>query len=133
MSAIHGAGAIVYLSPGSGVAIPLLEQTDYAIELDADIQDTTSLGSSWGSGVRGQNRWSGSLEGNYDTTSNNLWLAGTNVTPQRLYLYPDRTVPTCFYYGLCYVTLGSAISGGVSSKASTSATITGNGELYKAP
>lgn len=133
MAAIHGSGAVLYLSPGTGVAIPVAEQTDYSIELDADLQDTTALGSAWGSGVRGQNKWSGSASGNFDTTSKTLWLAGTSVLPQRLYVYPDRTVPTLFYSGLCYVKLGTAIAGGVSSKATSSITFQGNNELFIAP
>jgi hypothetical protein len=129
MAAIHGAGAIIYLSPGTGVAVPVAEQTDYSIELDADIQDTTSLGSSWGSGVRGQNKWTGTLSGNFDTTSDTLWRAGTSETPQRLYVYPQRTVPGSYYYGLCYVKLDNALSGSVSSKATAGVSFTGNGEL----
>lgn len=131
MSAIHGSGAVMYLSPGTGAAIPVSEQTDYSIELDADIQDTTALGTNWGSGVRGQNKWSGSASGNFDTASTTLWSAGTSTAAQRIYLYPDRTVAASYYYGMCYVKLGTAIAGGVSAKATSGITFTGNGELAK--
>ena len=131
MSAIHGSGAVIYLSPGTGAAVQVSEQTDYSIEMDADIQDTTSLGTSWGFGVRGQNKWSGSASGNFDTTSNTLWSAGTSTAAQRIYLYPDRAVPTAYYYGMAYVKLGTVVAGGVSAKATSGITFTGNGELAK--
>lgn len=126
---IHGAGAIIYLSPGSGVAIPVAEQTDYSIELDADIQDVSALGSSWGSAVKGLNKWSGSLNGNFDRASKTLWLAGTSPNAQRMYVYPLASDPTQYYYGMVFVKLGRAIAGGVTAKASTGVTFNGQGEL----
>lgn len=126
---LHGSVAVVYLSPGTGAAILVGELTDYSIELDADIQDVSALGSSWGSSVRGMNKWSGSLGGNFDTASRTLWLAGTSVAAQRLYIYADRTDATKYYYGMAFVKLGRAIAGGTTAKISVSATFTGQGEL----
>jgi len=126
---IHGAGAILYLAPGTGAAIPVGEQTDYSIELDADIQDVSALGSFWGSSVKGLNKWSGSFNGNFDRASKTLWMAGTSAEAQRFYLYPLRTEPTQYYYGMIFVKLGRAIAGGVTAKASTGVTFTGQGEL----
>jgi hypothetical protein len=126
---IHGAGAILYLSPGTGEAIAVGEQVNYSIELDADIQDVSALGSTWGSAVKGLNKWSGSADGNFDVASKTLWSAGTSVSSQKFYLYPVATTTTLYYYGMVFVKLGKAIAGGVSAKGSTGFSFTGQGAL----
>jgi hypothetical protein len=130
---IHGAGAVIYLSAGSGVAVPLAEQCNYSIELDADIQDVSALGSTWGSAVKGLNKWSGSADGNFDMASKALWLAGISVNAQNMYLYPLATSPTLYYYGMCFIKLGKAIAGGVSAKSSSGFSFTGQGALSVNP
>lgn len=129
MSAIHGSGAVIYLSPGTGEAVQLAEQANYSIELDSDIQDVTALGSSWGASVKGINKWSGSADGNFDTSSKTLWTAGLSTASQKLYLYPNAAVPTLYYYGMCFIKLGKAIAGGLSAKASSGFSFTGTGAL----
>ena len=129
MAAIHGAGAVIYLSPGSGVAVTLAEQVNYSIELDADVQDASALGSTWGSSVKGMNKWSGSADGNFDTGSKTLWSAGTSVNAQNMYLYPIATSPTQYYYGMCFIKLGKAIAGGVAAKSTSGFSFTGQGAL----
>lgn len=126
---IHGAGAVIYLSPGSGAATPLAEQCNYSIELDADIQDVSALGSTWGSFVKGMNKWSGSADGNFDTASKTLWSAGISVNAQNLYIYPIATSPTLYYYGMCFVKLGKVLAGGVAAKASSGFSFSGQGAL----
>jgi hypothetical protein len=131
---IHGAGAVIYLSADSGsAAIPLAEQVNYSIELDADIQDASALGSVWGSSVKGMNKWSGSCDGNFDTGSKTLWTAGTSATAVKMYLYPLATSPTLYYYGSCFVKLGKVISGGVAAKSTSGFSFTGQGELAVKP
>lgn len=129
MAAIHGAGAVVYLSPGTGEAVQVAEQVDYSIELDADIQDTTALGSAWGSAVKGTNKWTGSLSGNFDTGSKTLWSAGTSTASQKFYLYPVAATTTLYYYGMVFVKLGKAIAGGVTAKATSGCSLVGAGQL----
>jgi hypothetical protein len=118
----------VYLSPGTGAAIPLGEQCDYSIELDADIQDVTSLGSTWGASVKGINKWSGSASGNFDLASKTLWSAGISTAAQTLYVYPG-TGDTLYYYGMAFIKLGKALAGGVTAKASSGFSFTGTGAL----
>jgi hypothetical protein len=130
---IHGGNAILYLSAGSGEAVPVGELTDYSIELDRDIQDATALGTSWGSSVGGPMSWSGSLSGNFDLASKVLWLAGTSINAQKFYIYPLRTASTDYYYGMAFVKLGKVIAGGSKAKATVSATLHGVGELGLKP
>lgn len=134
MSAIHGAGAVIYLSSSTaGAATLLAEQTDYSIELDADLQDASALGSSWGTSVKGLNKWSGSASGNFDTASKLLWDAGISVTAVKFYLYPNSAAPTLYYYGMVFVKLGKVIAGGVNAKATSGFSFTGDGALTIKP
>src|SRR5687768_9208129 len=126
---IHGSGATLYLSPGTGAAIPISEQTDYSIELDHDLQDVSSLGQTWGRSVRGLNKWSGSFSGNFDIASKSLWLAGVSTAAQKLYLYPQASVPTAYYYGMAFIKLNRAVAGGVAAKATSGFSAAGDGEL----
>jgi hypothetical protein len=129
---IHGSGARIYLSPGSGEAVPLGEQLEYSIELDADIQEVTALGDQWARFVKGINRWTGSASGNFDLTSKTLWSAGTSTAAQKLYIYPG-TGDTLYYYGTAFIKLSKAVAGAVSGKATSGFSFTGHGELGVKP
>jgi len=129
MTAIHGSGAIIYMSPGTGVAVQINEQAEYSIELDADIQDASALGSTWGNSVKGMNKWMGSASGNFDTASILLWSAATATTAQKVYIYPDRTDATKYYYGTAFIKLTKALAGGVAAKATSGFSMTGSGQL----
>jgi hypothetical protein len=125
----HGSLAILYLSPGAGDAVPLFNLTEYSIELDADVQDASALGTLWGSSVKGINRWSGSAAGNFDTGSRTVWLAATSPLAQKLYVYPLASDPTRYYYGMAFIRLNRVLAGGVTAKASVGFSFTGQGPL----
>ena len=130
MAGIHGSRALIYLSPDGDAVAPLAEQANYSIELDADIQDVTALGQTWGAAVKGINKWSGSADGNFDTGNKAPWTAGTSVASQYLYIYPQGTAATGqFYSGMCFVKLAKALAGGVTSKAASGFSFTGTGAL----
>jgi hypothetical protein len=130
---IHGAGAQLWLSSGSGEAVFVGELQEYSIELDADIQDVSALGSTWGSSVKGMNKWSGSASGNFDTASKVLWSASISVNAQKFYLYPIFTSPTIYYHGTCFVKLDRALAGGISAKSSVGFSWSGQGALSVNP
>ena len=125
---IHGKNAVIYLGTG-GAASEVSEVNDYSLETDFDDDDTTELGNTWKTFVRGTNGWTGAINGNFDTASKQLWDASNATSPVNFYLYPDRAASTRYYYGTCWVRLGTAISGGVAAKAKTAVALKGDGEL----
>ena len=129
-NAIHGINAIIYLgASGAGAAAPLMEQSDYSIELDQDLASVLSLGNTWDEQVAGALKWKGSASGSFDPTSATLFNATTARAKVRMYVYPDVSAPTRYYYGMVFVKLDKALAGGVSSKASSGFSFTGSGAL----
>ncbi len=133
MANLHGKNAVIYLSPGSGAAIEVSEQNDYSIESDFDDDETTELGDTWKTFVKGTSGWSGAINGNFDTASKTLWNAMTAATPQNFYLYPDRATTTRYYYGTCWVRLPTVLTGGVAAKGKTAVALKGDGALTPMP
>ena len=130
MANIHGKDAVVYLGDGaSGNAIEISEQNTYSIEHDFDLATTTELGDSWDTAVKGVMKWSGSVEGNFNTTSSQLWSAATGSSTSKFYIYPTRSVTTRYYYGTCWVKLGTILGGGTTDKAKSSISLIGDGAL----
>jgi hypothetical protein len=131
MANIHGKDAVIYLAPGSGAAIEVSEQNTYSIEMDFDLADTTELGDSWTTAVKGLMKWSGKIDGNFNTGSNTLWLAAVASVPCAFYLYPQRSVAANYYYGTAWVKLGTVVGGGTTDKAKSSVALIGDGTLSK--
>lgn len=129
MSSIHGKNAVIYLAPGTGAAVEVSEQNQYAIEMDFDLAGVPELGDTWESAVKGLMKWSGSLEGNFNTAGITLWSAAVSATPSNFYLYVDRTVAANYYYGTCWVKLGTILGGGTGDKAKSAVKLIGEGAL----
>jgi hypothetical protein len=133
MATIHGKrGRVLIQGPGAE-AEQLSEAADWSIDMDATLDEDPALGDDWTTAVKGLKNWSGSLTGNYDTTSNLAFDAFSNSdTPRKIYIYPDFTNrPTAYYYGSCWPRV--SVSGGVSSKVTFSGDITGDGPVSKNP
>lgn len=128
-NAIHGKGALVYLSPGSGAAVPIAEQVDWAIDFEQPLVDVTPLNNTWKSFVKGLMGWTGNFSGNFDPVGNTLWTASTGTTKSAFYLYPNAASMANFYSGSGWVILGKIAAGSTTAKASTSFKIIGDGTL----
>ena len=132
MANVHGKNAIIYLGDGaSGEAIEISEQNSYSIEHDFDLADTSELGDTWKTNVKGLMSFSAAIEGNFNTASNQLWSAATGSNTSKFYLYPNRSNTTQYYYGTCWVKLGTVVSGGTTDKIKSSLALTGDGALSK--
>ena len=130
---IHGKDAAIYLQAGGAEAVPIGEQAEYSIELDFDLAETTELGDSWPTFVKGISKWMGSFSGNFDSASSDLWNAATATSARKYYAYPDRGTTTRYYYGTCWVKLPTVLSGGLTDKAKSAVGITGEGALTPKP
>ena len=134
VNAIHGKNAVVYLGiTTGGAAIVIGEQVDYEITTKPTFVDTTTLpnasGIVWNTQVKGPIGWAGKLTGKFDPTNVSLWTAAVLDTVVNLYLYPQASAPTHYYYGTVFVTLPTAIAGGVKKEITTAVTLDGNGVL----
>lgn len=133
MTAIHGKDALIYLSPGTGAAIAISEQNAYSIDSDFDLSDSSELGDTWKTNVKGLLGWSAKISGNFDTASSTLWSAHTASTVSNFYIYPQRSVLTQYYYGTAWVKLDNILSGGTTDKAKGAFSLTGEGALTPKP
>lgn len=128
---IHGKGCIAYLSiSAAAAAVSIGEQLDWSIDYEQPLVDVTPLNNTWKSFVKGLSGWTGTLGGNFDSTTAVLWTASLAVTKSNFYLYPlGASAMGQYYYGTCWVTLGKIASGSTTSKASQTVKLTGDGAL----
>lgn len=132
VNAIHGKNAIVYMG---STAVAVGEQVDYAISMDDDFADTTTLpnasGVVWKTQVKGPKGWNGKLSGKFDVTSIALWDLALQDGSTNFYLYPTAASPTRYYYGTCFVTLPTLLDGGVKKDITNAVTLSGTGALSR--
>ena len=129
-NAIHGKNAVIYVSPGTGAAVPLGDQLDWSIDYDQPLVDISPLASDWKSFVKGMRGWTVAIGGNFDKSSKTLWTASLAETVSNFYLYPlGGAFPGQYYYGTGWVILGKISAGSTTAKASSSFKVTGDGAL----
>jgi hypothetical protein len=129
-NAIHGKGAIVYASPGTGAAQPLAEQVDWALDYEQPLVEVTPLNNTWKNFVKGLAGWTMACSGNFDPVGNILWSASIATGKSNIYLYPLGAADmTRYYYGTGWIVLGKIAAGSTSAKASSSFKATGDDAL----
>jgi hypothetical protein len=129
VSHIHGKNAVIYLGAAGAAAINIGEQIDWSLDFDMAIVDVSPLNLTWKQYVKGMFGYSASFNGNFDTSSTQLWLASLSSVPEKFYLYPDLSTTGRYYYGTVWVQLTKVASGSTSAKASSSFKATGDGTL----
>lgn len=129
MSRIHGKGGVVYLSAGNTAAQLLSQAAEYDISADFDTVNVPVLGDTWDTMLQGLRKWSGTISGPFDSTQTLAWDAMSAANPSNLYIYPQASVPTAYYYGTVWPKLN--IKGGVGGAVSFSSAFTGTGTLGK--
>ena len=130
---IHGKNAALYIGAAGGEAILIAEQVDYSIDLDIAMVDISSLNQTWKNFVKGMLGFSGTVNGNFNLGSKQLWLAHLSDVPEKFYIYPTVASPTQYYYGLAWIALTKAIAGSTTAKASGAFKLTGDGALSLNP
>jgi hypothetical protein len=127
--AIHGKAAVLYLGANGGTAIFIAEQVDWSLDFDMAIVDVSPLNNKWKKFVKGMAGYTGAFAGNYDDSSNQLFLASLSDVAEKWYLYPNSLKMGNFYFGTAWVQLGKIAAGSTTAKASTGFKITGDGAL----
>ena len=129
MTTLFGRNAIVYLQ-GSGAQAELLsEAAEFHISIDHESGDDGAFGDSWTTTLKGRLRWSGSLNGNLDTSANLMFDAATQTASRKFYAYPDRANMANYYYGTCYPKLTVDVT--LTAVAKFSGSIDGDGQLAR--
>lgn len=128
MATLHGKNSIVYLQGSGADAVEISEATDFNIDADFDTDEDSALGDTWKTSVKGMSSWGGTLNGNYDTASTVAWDAFVATTARKIYLYPDRSSATQYYYGTCWPKL-SVKPGDRAGRATYSGSVEGVGQL----
>ena len=126
MATLHGKNATVYLGTG-GVAQVLTEAAEWTINVDYNTEPDSAFGDTWETKIRGILRWGGSLAGNLDTAQASVFSASTATGSVVLYLYPDRSTATRYYYGSIWPKLSVSVP--LTGVAKFSGSFEGDGQL----
>lgn len=105
MATLHGRGGMVYLQGSGAAATKLAEARSWSLNIDKELSEDNALGDSWVTQLAGFLSWSGSCELNFDTVETSPFDAATATAVKKLYLYPDSTATTRYYYGNVWPTL----------------------------
>lgn len=127
MATLHGRNAVVYLQGSGSDAIVLTEAAEWHLSLDSELADDGAFGDSWLTQVKGRMSWNGSLNGNLDTSQSLVFDAATASSSRKIYLYPDRSSTSRYYYGTCYPKLTVDVT--LTGVAKFSGSIEGDGQI----
>lgn len=125
MATLHGKNAHVYLQGSGSDAVPVSESNQWSLSFDYDLEVDSAFGDTWETNVRGLSKYTGTIQGNFDTASAVLFDAYSALTPRKMYLYPDRASTGRYYYGTVWPKLDAEVPMGV---AKTTVNFTGDGQ-----
>lgn len=127
MATLHGRNAVVYLQGSGAQAEVLSEAAEWHITLDFELGDDGAFGDTWVTQLKGRMRWTGSLSGNLDTAQALMFDAATATSSRKIYVYPDRSDTTKYYYGTCFPKLTADVT--LTSVSKFSGSLEGDGQL----
>lgn len=128
MAKIHGKNATVYLSSGSGAAVPITQAAEWSISIGAAFDKAAVFGDTFDSALKGLMNWSGAINGNFDTAQTTLFAAMTAQAVQNFYLYPSASASGQYYYGTIWVK-SLALGGSTTAKTTSKMGFDGDGVL----
>lgn len=99
MATLHGRGGMVYLQGSGSNALKLGEARSWTLKIDRTFSEDNALGDSWKTQLLGLMSWSGSIEGNLDSAETSPFDASMATSTKKIYLYPDSTSTSRYYYG----------------------------------
>lgn len=130
MTTYHGKNAAVYLAGASGAAVLISESAEWSLDIAHDTDPDPAFGDTWETKLGGLFRFSGAINGNFDTAAAGVTIfdSATTGTSRAMYLYPDRSVTANYYYGNVWPKLGIGMPIG---RATFAITFDGDGQLYR--
>lgn len=130
MTTLFGRNATVYIQGSAATAQPLAEAVEWHITIDKELGDDGAFGDTWKTQLAGRHMWTGAIAANFDTASNLLWDAVTyDTNVRKIYLYPNASTPTVYYYGTCFVKMSADMP--LTGVAKTPVTLEGSDALSR--
>ena len=127
MATIHGRGGMLYMQGSGAAALKLGEARSWSLKIDRDFSEDNALGDTWKTQLLGLMSWSGAVEGNFDAAEASPFDAVMATSVRKIYLYPDSTAPTRYYYGSVWPKLSGDVK--MSDTVRFSLDFTGDGTL----
>lgn len=127
MATVHGRNAHVYLQGSGAEAVPISEANEWAFNFERQLDPDPAFGDVWESNLGGLLKFTGTINGNYDTAQSDPFDSITQSTSRKLYLYHDRSTPLRYYYGLVWPSLSGNVPMGT---AKFSMSLTGGGNYF---
>lgn len=129
MSNLHGKNAVIYLGANGATAINISEMADWSVDFDIAMADVSQLNLTWKEFVKGMIGWNGTVSGNFNPASAQLWAASISNVAEKIYIYPTSATPTSYYYGTAWIALTKVAAGSTTTKASSAFKMTGTQAL----
>jgi hypothetical protein len=106
-----------------GTAEPIAFINSFSLSFTTDKQDVTCFGDTGKVYVSGFADATGDFAGFYDDATNQLYTAATDGVARRMYLYPDMTTNTKYWFGTAIFdfSVQQNLSGGVAISGSWAA------------
>lgn len=124
MARYHGKNGVIYIgATAAGAAVSLTAAATWTLDMPTDRVEVTAFGDTNKQYVAGLRDVSGSIEGVWDDTSDQLYDAMAVGEAVRMYLYPSSSVTTKYWYGTAFVDFSIAV--GVSDAVTISGTFQG--------
>lgn len=84
---------------GAGAATPVPFLSKFSQNTTVDRFDVTAFNDTNKVEVAGLPSAEGDFEGFYDTATSQLYTAAVDGLARKMYLYPDTTIPTTYFFG----------------------------------
>lgn len=110
LNTVHGKGGMLYMSPGTGAAVKVLNARGWKLTIDKADDEDNALGDVWESRLIGLLRFQGSIQGNLDTAQTTAWDSAIATTASNFYFYPVATAVARYYYGQAHFKLDVDLS-----------------------
>ncbi|MFA5053512.1 MAG: hypothetical protein WC565_05615 [Parcubacteria group bacterium] len=123
MAKYHGKNGLVYVSPsGTGVAVSVGGLSEWSLDMAVDTVEVTAFGDTNKTYVVGLKDLKGSFSGFWDDAVDTLFTATDSGEAVRMYLYPNSTAITKYWYGTAFTDI--SVSTGVSAAVAVSGNFT---------
>lgn len=121
MPVYHGRGGVAYIAgTAAGAASLVASLTQWTLDMATDRVDVTAFGDLNKTYVQGLKDIKGNISGFWNDTENKIFTAADETAGVRMYLYPNSTAPTVYWYGLAWIDYSLDVS--VSDAAKMSGT-----------
>lgn len=132
MSRYHGKGGVVYASAtGSGTAVNVVYLTSWSLDMATDKVEVTAFQDANKTYVQGLRDVKGTLNGFWDSATDQLFDASESTDGLKLYLYPSSDAPTIYFYGPAW--LDASINVAVDGAITLTSSFVANGSWSRKP